>query len=356
MAGPCLLRVPRGAARSRRSRRTCACLISLLDEASRAWARHRRFPASVMDPGYRLVGAYGFLLRQASRDRVLLPYLSGCVASYHDRGIRRLGGVVISQRNARRGEWARYLPAGRRALPRTVLGVAGGRLGRGGARVRARPARAPPPRRNRSASSRTRPGRRKTASPVRSVRSLKPATATCGSEPKPASTGSTAFASCSGSRSVARRCRAPPSGRSARRGTAACGSAWDREGSAGYAGVSFDAGDGLRGLPRQRAPCPTAARDADGKLWFATTGGIAVIDPRRWPVNVVPPPVVIEEVVADDRELRPAAGLELPPNTRNLKLRFAALSLTAPERVRFRYRLDGYDDDWHGPVGAQIGR
>lgn len=152
---------------------------------------------------------------------------------------------------------------------------------------------------------------------------------------------------------MARRCRAPPSGRSARRGTAACGSAWDREGSAGYAGVSFDAGDGLRGLPRQREPFPTAARDADGKLWFATTGGIAVIDPRRWPVNVVPPPVVIEEVVADDRELRPAAGLELPPNTRNLKLRFAALSLTAPERVRFRYRLDGYDDDWHGPVGAR---
>ncbi|HVR10792.1 MAG TPA: two-component regulator propeller domain-containing protein [Thermoanaerobaculia bacterium] len=118
-------------------------------------------------------------------------------------------------------------------------------------------------------------------------------------------------------------------------------------------GVSFDASDGLRGLPRQREPLPTAARAADGRIWFATTGGIAVIDPRRWPTNAVPPPVLIEEVVADDRELRTASGMELPPNTRNLRLRFTALSLTVPERVRFRYRLDGYDDDWHGPVGAR---
>ena len=118
-------------------------------------------------------------------------------------------------------------------------------------------------------------------------------------------------------------------------------------------GVTFDAGDGLRGLPRQREPFPTAARAADGKLWFATTGGVAVIDPRHWPSNAVPPTVLVEEIVADDRQLRAASGVELPPGTRNLKIRFAALSLTAPDRVRFRYRLDGYDDEWHGPVATR---
>src|SRR5258708_27132735 len=48
-------------------------------------------------------------------------------------------------------------------------------------------------------------------------------------------------------------------------------------------GVTVDATDGLRGLPRQGAPFPTATRAADGRLWFATTGGVAVIDPQRWP-------------------------------------------------------------------------
>src|SRR5207244_10659123 len=64
-------------------------------------------------------------------------------------------------------------------------------------------------------------------------------------------------------------------------------------------GVTFDATDGLRGLPRQREPFPTATRAADGRLWFATTGGVAVIDPHRWPRNAMAPPVKIERVTAD---------------------------------------------------------
>jgi signal transduction histidine kinase/ligand-binding sensor domain-containing protein len=118
-------------------------------------------------------------------------------------------------------------------------------------------------------------------------------------------------------------------------------------------GVTFDATDGLRGLPRQRAPFPTATRAADGRLWFSTTGGIAVIDPRRWPRNALAPPVKIERVIADDRNLEASAGLRLLPNTKRLELQYAALSLTAPERVRFRYKLEGYDADWRGPVSAR---
>src|ERR1700724_3250647 len=118
-------------------------------------------------------------------------------------------------------------------------------------------------------------------------------------------------------------------------------------------GEAFDATDGLRGLPRHREPYPTAARAADGRLWFATTGGVAVIDPRRLPRNLVPPPVTIEAVAADAQMLAAVPGLRLRPHTRELEFHYAALSLTAPERVRFLYKLEGYDDRWHGPIGSR---
>jgi signal transduction histidine kinase len=118
-------------------------------------------------------------------------------------------------------------------------------------------------------------------------------------------------------------------------------------------GASFDATDGLRGLPRQREPFPTAIRSTDGRLWFSTSEGVAVIDPRHLPKNILPPPVTIEAVKADDLTLTPSSGLRLRPRTRNLQFEYAALSLTAPEHVQFRYKLEGYDDDWRGPVSAR---
>jgi signal transduction histidine kinase/ligand-binding sensor domain-containing protein len=118
-------------------------------------------------------------------------------------------------------------------------------------------------------------------------------------------------------------------------------------------GASFDGTDGLRGLPRQREPFPTAVRSSDGRLWFSTSEGVAVIDPRHLPKNVVLPPVTIEALKSDDRTLTPSSGLRLRPRTRNLQFEYAALSLTAPEKVQFRYKLEGYDDDWRGPVSAR---
>lgn len=118
-------------------------------------------------------------------------------------------------------------------------------------------------------------------------------------------------------------------------------------------GASFNATDGLRGLPRQLEPFPTAIRSSDGRLWFSTSEGVAVIDPRHWAKNIVPPPVTIEALKADDRTLTPSSGLRLRPGTRNLQFEYAALSLTDPEHVQFRYKLEGYDDDWRGPVSAR---
>jgi signal transduction histidine kinase/ligand-binding sensor domain-containing protein len=112
--------------------------------------------------------------------------------------------------------------------------------------------------------------------------------------------------------------------------------------------------DGLPGLPRQGPGFPTATKAADGRLWFSTTDGIAVIDPRRLPMNPLPPPVVIQSVTADDQTFAISPQLHFRPKLRNVEIGFAALSLAVPERVLFRYKLEGYDNDWHGPTGTRL--
>jgi ligand-binding sensor domain-containing protein len=121
-------------------------------------------------------------------------------------------------------------------------------------------------------------------------------------------------------------------------------------------GQMIEASDGLRGLPLQRMVFTTVAQTADGKLWFSTSGGIAAIDPENLPKNKVPPPVQIETLVADNRGYSPSRALKLPPGTKTLEFHFTALSLTDPELVRFRFKLEGYDEDWRGPVKERIAR
>jgi signal transduction histidine kinase len=92
---------------------------------------------------------------------------------------------------------------------------------------------------------------------------------------------------------------------------------------------------------------PTAWKARDGRLWFATMGGVTVVDPRSLPLNQRPPPVAIEAVLIDDKAA-PGAGdrIEVPPGGRRLEFRYAALSFTAPSKVRFQYRLEGLDENW----------
>ncbi|HZO55821.1 MAG TPA: two-component regulator propeller domain-containing protein, partial [Bryobacteraceae bacterium] len=89
-----------------------------------------------------------------------------------------------------------------------------------------------------------------------------------------------------------------------------------------------------------------AWKDRDGKLWFTTMGGVTVVDPRSLPINPRPPTVVIEEVLIDDKPAPQTANLKVPPKARRLQFHYAGLSLTVPERVRFQYRLEGFDKDW----------
>ena len=108
----------------------------------------------------------------------------------------------------------------------------------------------------------------------------------------------------------------------------------------------FDYQDGLPGIARQSSITPTAMADAEGRLWFATNQGIAWIDPARIRINTSPPPMAIRSLIAMGKSYLPSAALALPKHTTNVQIQYTAMSLSNPERVHFRYKLDGVDAQW----------
>ena len=114
----------------------------------------------------------------------------------------------------------------------------------------------------------------------------------------------------------------------------------------------FDSSDGLRTLAVVGDYTPRVAKSADGKLWFSVPDGISVVDPRHLPFNKLLPPVHIDQVIADRKKYRDnlsgdaPSNLRLPPLVHELEIDYTALSLVASEKVLFRYRLEGWDQDW----------
>ncbi|MBO9716140.1 MAG: ATPase, partial [Pseudoxanthomonas sp.] len=109
----------------------------------------------------------------------------------------------------------------------------------------------------------------------------------------------------------------------------------------------FDHLDGLPGVAAQLRPIPTAVQADDGRLWFSTTNAVVSVDPASIRRNPLPPPVHILSLQVGERRYRGTeAPLELPPGSSNLSFAYTAPSLSMPERVRFRYRLDGHDSAW----------
>jgi signal transduction histidine kinase len=110
----------------------------------------------------------------------------------------------------------------------------------------------------------------------------------------------------------------------------------------------FDISDGVRGLAIAGGYTPHAAKAQDGTLWFISLDGVSVVDPRHLPFNKLPPPVQIEQVTADRKvyDAPPDGSLRLRPLLRDLEIDFTALSFVEPERVHFRYKLEGHDRDW----------
>jgi signal transduction histidine kinase/ligand-binding sensor domain-containing protein len=94
---------------------------------------------------------------------------------------------------------------------------------------------------------------------------------------------------------------------------------------------------------------PTAAVAPDGKLWFANSTDVQMVDANHLLRNPLIPNVVIQGLSGDGRFYDPRLAVELPPLTRSVRIDFTALSFVVPQRVRFRYRLDGWDTEWQDP-------
>jgi PAS domain S-box-containing protein len=105
----------------------------------------------------------------------------------------------------------------------------------------------------------------------------------------------------------------------------------------------FDTLDGAR---PGRASFNPAAKSPDGRLWFVNGVVLQMIDPSHLSGDGTVTPVYVENVVADRKQYKPQEGLQLPPLTRDLQIAYTSPSFLIPQKVKFRYRLDGHDRDW----------
>jgi ligand-binding sensor domain-containing protein len=127
----------------------------------------------------------------------------------------------------------------------------------------------------------------------------------------------------------------------------------DRGTAATLNSISYGKTDGLASEVCTVVAKPSAWKSRDGRLWFATTRGLSVIDPNS-PIKEdrSPAPVVLERVIADKQpfpaeEMMPVASpIRIPPGRGDLEFHYTALSFGMPERNRFKYRLEGVDPEW----------
>ena len=113
--------------------------------------------------------------------------------------------------------------------------------------------------------------------------------------------------------------------------------------------IEFGTADGLRSRETAINSHPSAWRSRDGHLWFATPKGLVEVDPEHFPVNMVPPPVALERFAVDDvdQALHAAASsVVVPAGHVHFQFDYAGLSFTAPQKVRYRYMLEGFDKGW----------
>jgi len=121
--------------------------------------------------------------------------------------------------------------------------------------------------------------------------------------------------------------------------------------------ILLDRSDGMRNPEGSGGGLdPSGLRDRDGRLWFSTIDGIALIDPPSFSTNQVVPRVQVEDVLLNDRPVRRLGdgSIEVPAGTSSIEIAYTAFSFMAPSKVRFRYRLTGYDEAWHD-VGTRRG-
>jgi ligand-binding sensor domain-containing protein/signal transduction histidine kinase len=110
--------------------------------------------------------------------------------------------------------------------------------------------------------------------------------------------------------------------------------------------VVYGVGDGMRSSECNGGGQPAGWKGRDGRLWFPTAKGLVMADPKRITSNTVPPSVLIERVLVNKREQAAQQDVRVPPGAGEMEIHYTGLSFSAPEHVRFRYKLAGLDVNW----------
>jgi signal transduction histidine kinase/ligand-binding sensor domain-containing protein len=110
--------------------------------------------------------------------------------------------------------------------------------------------------------------------------------------------------------------------------------------------VAYGKEDGMLSPGCNGGLSPAGVKAADGRIWFPTQNGVAVINPEELSANPSPAPVILEDIFVDRQQVFPPSSLHIPPNRQNLEIHYTALSFLKPEQLTFRYRLKGLDPDW----------
>ncbi len=114
----------------------------------------------------------------------------------------------------------------------------------------------------------------------------------------------------------------------------------------------FGLADGLRGtegVKRHRS----VVTDPAGRVWFSLNRGISVVDPARLRSSSVPSIVHVQNILVDGSPIGLSGPVRVPGGFQRIAFEFAGLSLSIPDRVRFRYKLDGFDPGWSEPAGTR---
>jgi PAS domain S-box-containing protein len=120
--------------------------------------------------------------------------------------------------------------------------------------------------------------------------------------------------------------------------------------------VAYGAEEGMKNVECNGGSQPAGWKGKDGKLWFPTMGGVAMIDTKNLKIDQVPPPVMIEQVKINEKPFEPATEARVPPGRGELEFRYTGLSFLDPQKMKFKYRLKGYDEDWIAAGTRRVAR
>jgi ligand-binding sensor domain-containing protein len=123
---------------------------------------------------------------------------------------------------------------------------------------------------------------------------------------------------------------------------------------AGVVSISYATADGMKSSECNGNSQPAGIRAKDGRMWFPTTNGVAIIDPSNIPFNSVPPEVAIEALKVDSISIDLEKQVSIGPGYSYLEIHYAGLSFVVPEKMIFKFKLDGFDREWRNAGTSRV--